>query len=1742
MASDDFTLKMGVDDGDFRAGISRMKSSIQGLTNEWKENERAYKQVGDAQNAQKAKVDGLNNVLKKQKDMMKLLQDAQVDLGKRTKDNASQHDFLTKQMGKLGAEISKTNAAVTGQERVLDNLTKATNEKRLADQRLAKEEREMADTFKHSEDRLKYLNDTLKTNDDLTKANMNVLDRAKNAQKSMQTHYDGLTNSIQKQQEIRKIELERLGRMRNMTDASSKAIDEQRLKVAQATDTLSKYQDSLKAVNAKISKTNPFGSGEMVQGLNKTYRAYDKLESKMHEGFQNIKSGAISASIGIAGIGAVAVKGAEKASDLQNEYVKTLNLVQTGGEDAAEAVKNVNQMQKDGQRYSVEYGKSQKEIADGYQELVKRGYTSTSALGAMKSELEASVASGDKFNDVLSVTSQVVDAYGMRSKNTAKMISNTKDVVNNLAYAADMTATDFHSMGKAMEYVGDSSYNAGFKLSETSSAIGILSNHGLEADKAGTGLRKVINSITGALADANNAQESTNEKLGKYSDKIAKAQAKIEGYKEAVANGTKTQESANSSIKKQQQYIADLQDQADSVASKKGDILSDLGIDPKKLVDANGNLRDLQTIMKEVNDKTKNKGTAERNNIFQELFGTTGMNAGVILANNNKELGELNKKVAHAADGQGYVADLAKRNMGTVKQQVAQFKEAGEAAMILIGKQMLPVISEAAVKMSKFFNSKDGQKGLQEIAKGVAYIADKLVDLISFIGAHSNEVKTFAKIFASIWAINKVGKFLGMLKDIKSAMLDLAGINILSGSSGIGKVGKIGKAGKISSVAGEGAELAEAGVATTRVARTAGEVGKFSGGLRTAGKFLGNSAKGIGGLSIIGALPELFSGSMGGRIGGFAGTLGGGIAGAAAGSATGAAIGSVVPGVGTAVGGILGAVGGGLGSMGGGKLGRGIGNQIQKLISGKGNNKFEISLDTSKASKEAKQFRKDFDKTIKAINKNNKVSVKSDDKGFRLTKKQSDNLYDGMKASVEKYYKSKHKTEKNDLNQLKKNGVLTNNQVKNIASRASGIERKRKDSQKGILDKMKSNNADYLDDVQKLEQKYGKNGVKNKSKFNSELNKLQSKYNSKQTKLQNSLNRKITNETKIASAKQQDILETLKDKKIKISQSERSAMVRESKKQRDSIIDNAEKTRKESVKKANKKYKETIALADKERYENGTLTRQEYNDIKSKAEDAKKEAINKAKKKKEGVVKEATDEHDKVVAAAESQRKAVVKKATDQMTGAKDKAEKQRKHVVDKMTDQKNSVTTLAEAQRKAHTDSVTLEASDVERAWGKHNKNVAKKFDDNSKGVNSVLNGMNKGSGKIPMIGGYATGTRGLAQDETALVGEEGFELAYHPNKGIHVLGNKGPEIRGLKAGTSILPHDMSKQFLAMVNKLPAHKDGVSGTIDKVFNLMKKGGNWIEDAADSVMDMVSKGAKSVFESLSSTSGLTDAKKADYNSGAFKSYSIESTDKGGNGIIDTMKSVFDSFKKKYEEDGGGGRGAPSGAGVERWRGQVKQALKANGLSTSTDMVDRILRQIATESGGNEKAIQGDIPGDPNVGANKARGLMQVIPTTFAANAFPGHNNPFNGYDSLLAGLNYAKKTYGPSLSWLGHGEGYEHGGIITSHQIAELGEKGKREAVIPLDISERSRAIPLLKTAVNEMSSQSNNKPSGVVDTTQTSGTDLTEVLQNMQAILNGLNDVVMAVNTSLTPARVTKAVNTQTQLNANLQSQMRGV
>lgn len=1753
MARDDMLFRIGVEDGDFRAGIERAKASLKGLTYEYKENERAAKQLGDAQGAQQAKVNGLKERLDILKKNYSFLKEQETQLGERTKSNAKTYDSLQKELGRTSAQLDKASAAFKGQEAVLKSMLTGN---------------------KQYTESLDKMQSSLKTSSELYKSQANNLKSSKNLTQSLVTSYNGVVDSIKKTNAIRDLEvkhLEELGNayesnkrkmndqqqivakeklalqelndagnasansiekqakavddaklklsgFKNATDKSNTSLNEQKLQVSKTTEKLYTFRDQLKTSQSQLNKFSPYGVSKVGDAFNKAARASNKLNDKMSNALSNIKQHAMSAAIGIGSIGAVSVKGAKLAGDLQDTYKRNYNLLITSGEKQAEVQKNINQMQADGKKLSVEYGVSQEKIAEGYQELIKRGYTSAEALGAMKTELQGSVASGDDFNNVLGVSSQVIDAFGLRTNNTAKMTKNTKDVVNQLAYAADMTATDFQSLGKGMEYVGDSAHSAGFQLSEASSAMGILSNHGLEADKAGTGLRKVINSISGALADQEAAQKGTASSMATLNGQISDHKNKITGYQEAVKNGTMSTKDAAKAIGKQQDAIDKLEGKIQGIKSGgTNDMLTKLGISRDQLVDSNGNLKSMTDIMEVINDKTKHMGTAQKNSVFNSLFGTTGQQAGIILAQNNEELGKLNDKVKKSADGQGYVADLAKRNMGTVKQELKQFKEAGNAALILIGKEMLPVIQDASIKMVKFLNSKEGQKGLKILAKGIASVMGGIKDGISFMVDHQKFVETVAVSFASLWAVGKIGKFLGLLKDVYGTVKAIAGVDmftsIMGGKGGLGKLGKLGKGAGVATEVGE-------------LAGGAGKLGKVAGGV---GKFakIGGGALGIG--TLISAGSELTHGSAGGRIGGATGTLGG--------AAAGAALGSIIPGLGTAIGALI---GGGLGAFGGSKLGRGVGNSISKngvggtvknagksignLFGGIGKSfrglgklgkgtaleglatKIELQLDKKKATKEMKEFSKSYAKDMKALNKNNKIVVSNDMLATNRTKKQQQKLYDDLQGNIEKYYHKKSKTEDKDYKTLLKNGVITKKQYDKMLDQARKHDGKKESSQLNTLNKMRKNTDKYYDKVakiqsggtkklQKIADKYGAGSKQYQKELHKELNKAQSNYAKKQQKIEKSMNDSVSKETKIAAGKQKDILTSLRENKKKISLDQAKETILNSKKERDGVISSAKETYKKSVSHANSKYRETVKAADKERYENGTMSKKQYDEV----------------------IKHAKKQRDDAISAADKQKKDTTKKAQET-----------HKQVVNEAT-----------KQAKEHKGAIDGETGDMKNSWSNGVEKLRGIWNSMIGGINHVLNALHKGWGGIPKWGkGYATGTRGLLTDETALVGEEGFELAYNNRQGLFAVGANGPEIRKLKAGTSILPHKMSKEFLQMTNKLPAHKDGVSGAIHDAYdwtkNKVSDGAKWMSNKLDDIEDFISDGADKVYDTIMGKMGF---KKDMFASGAFNSLANGEADKTRTDFIKHLKTMFD---KHDAEDGGGQHGNPAGAGVQRWKGLVKKALKANGLSTSEGMIQKVLRQIQTESGGNPKAIQGNIGDINNKTGNLARGLMQVIPPTFNANKFPGHNDPFNGYDSLLAGLNYAKKRYGRNLSFLGNGHGYEHGGLISEHQIAELGENGKKEMVIPLDISERSRAIPLMKTAMNEMNKNSRNNQEQV--SVGNSDIDLTEVLNKIDQVVGGLSMVVQAVQTSLTDKRVTDAVNRQTRRTNNLQSQMKGL
>lgn len=1639
------SVTTGIDLNETKAveAINRLKSAVKDSTREWQINEAQAKSAGDAVSASKYRYEGLSEAMEKQKAYIANLSEGMKTINRDT--DAGEKAY------------QKYNAQLTTAERSLASMTGQLNRAKSA--------------YEYQQTGIEDLNKSLSANDKLMQSQIDLYEKTRNKMGAAKAEVSGLSTSYAKQTEIYRAQVTELKRLESAEGTSSETLVKQKTRVNEAASSLLNYRNKLLEANLAVKKMQPFNSESLIgKGLNTVYQTTEKATTAMAAGYQKVKNAAYQSAFGIASIGAAAIKGSQMAADLQDSYIRTTNLAVTGGEKVAEVTKNVAQMQKDGAQYSVEYGKSQKEIAEGYQELIKRGYTSTEALGAMRSELQASVASGDDFNNVLSVTSQVVDAYGMRTDNAAQMTKNTKDVVNQLAYAADMTATDFASMGKAMEYVGDSSHSAGFQLSEASSAIGILSNHGLEADKAGTGLRKVINSITGALSDQSASQEDAAKSASALNEKIAEHQKKLEEAQAVVNSGTGNTKAATKAIEKQKEAIGKLQDKVDQLQSGGAakDMLSKLGIKNSDLVDANGNLKDLTTIMSIVNDHTKNMGTAEKNSIFQQLFGTTGQQAGIILAQNNKELEELNNKVKNSADGQGYVANLAKKNMGSVKSEIKQFKAAGEAVLIMIGQKFLPVLSDAATSMAKAFNSKEGKQGLEEIASWIAKIFQGIVDTVKFIGTHKDEVVTFGKIFAGIWATKKIGDVIVWLEKLKKSLLEIQAIDALSGGLGTGGIkssvgkGVVSEAGTVAStvtkrgVAAEGEALVASGglsKATSLIPRLLGIIGSVGGSTVLSGG--------------INAGAELLSkDSTAQKTGGVAGSLGG--------AAAGAAIGSLIaPGIGTAIGAAI-------GGMGGKNLGKKLGDLINnglKESSLKSEKLPVVKFDPKAPTKDMKGFSKDYQDFLDKIKKSSNVDI-VDEKSLEKAKKATADAYAKMSKDIDKFYQKQEKDSKKQIDILVKNGVITQAQADKLNKGQKDSDDKQKAAQKKNLDEMKKNTDKYYASVSKeqkrandanarltkdhnaeikkiksgstdallaLEKKYGKNSPQYQKEMNKEIakensdfnkaqkaakknhneamNKLEKDYAKSQTKAEEQMNNQINTATKIAQNKQLDLLEDLKNKKGKLNKKQLIDTIEKADDEYKGVKDKAQKQKDEAVKAANEKYKKTVAAANKERAENGSMSKAQYDEIVKNAKKQRDDTISSAKKQQEEVTDKAQKTHDKTVELANSKADKNVKAA------AKEQGE-------------------TVEQYTKGFKDS----------------RNLINSFID---GINGVLNFLHKGWGNIGHVSlkGFATGTSGLAQDETALVGEEGFELAHHPNRGIFAVGQQGPEIRNLKAGTSILPHSMSKEFLSLTANLPAHADGVSGFLSDALG-------WVKSTYKDVTSVISKGPKGVVEAIYNGLGLDDLEND------FPPVVTRMAKGSAQTAQDNFVKFLQSFFKKAESDAGGSQGSPSGSGVQRWAGQVKQALAANGLSTSQDMIDRVLRQIASESSGNEKAVQGNIGDINNITGDLAKGLMQTISATFNAYKFPGHGDIFNGYDNLLAALNYAKSRYGSSLSFLGNGHGYENGGIINAHGFYEIAEGNRPEMVIPLDPQKKSRANQLLnqaKQTINANSSQQSN-------------------------------------------------------------------
>ena len=579
------TYNVNINDTKAQSSLRTLKGAIRSTGHEWRSNASAMQAAGDSASALDAKITGLNKEVELQTDYNKRLADALKNANATTDKEKLAVMRWTNELTKSNAALKRRQSELdsarsaeirysTGIDRAQKSHRAYTNAIEASEKALSAEGKEVQANAKHKElltAKTSSLKDelgreekafrTLKASASSSNVDINkqstVVSKAREAYakaREEQRKYStglhqmgqyskstaGISQSLAsrlraegKSYTAMSVELKTLiGSRKGLLAQYKTEMSELELVKTRSGDTSSAYSAQAKRVNelgAKIGETDSkirslnkhVGlSGSAINSFSDKIGGMQKKYAGVGNAMASVSRGTGYATLGLA---AVTKQGVSMATSLQSSFVRTKNLiVKSNTEGTGEINRNLAKMKENAQSYSKEYGLTQQKIADGYQDLIKRGYSSSQALGSMKTLVKGAIATGDDFNDVTAVSTQTLESFGLRANSTAQMAKNTSKVVNEMAYAADMTATDFQSLGKGMEYVGNSAHQAGFSISETASAMGILSNNGLKSDKAGTGLRKTINSLVSPTSTATGALKKLGLSTKDFTDKNGK--------------------------------------------------------------------------------------------------------------------------------------------------------------------------------------------------------------------------------------------------------------------------------------------------------------------------------------------------------------------------------------------------------------------------------------------------------------------------------------------------------------------------------------------------------------------------------------------------------------------------------------------------------------------------------------------------------------------------------------------------------------------------------------------------------------------------------------------------------------------------------------------------------------------------------------------------------------------------------------------------------------------------------------------------------------------------------------------------------------------------------------------------------------------------------------------------------------------------------------------------------------------
>lgn len=131
---------------------------------------------------------------------------------------------------------------------------------------------------------------------------------------------------------------------------------------------------------------------------------------------------------------------------------------------------------------------SASQAADAMGNLATAGFTVEEIYDALPGVLELAAASGLDLGEASDIAAKALRGFGLE----AGEVTRVNDV---MARVSSLSNQNVRQLGEAFTYVAPIANGLGFEFEETSAAIGLISDAGIQASSAGTGLRAVLTQL-----------------------------------------------------------------------------------------------------------------------------------------------------------------------------------------------------------------------------------------------------------------------------------------------------------------------------------------------------------------------------------------------------------------------------------------------------------------------------------------------------------------------------------------------------------------------------------------------------------------------------------------------------------------------------------------------------------------------------------------------------------------------------------------------------------------------------------------------------------------------------------------------------------------------------------------------------------------------------------------------------------------------------------------------------------------------------------------------------------------------------------------------------------------------------------------------------------------------------------------------------------------------------------------------